>query len=177
MSMLNLKKDKAAPPPMPRIAAMPAPPPRHSHNEYADEAKRAAQRYLDQVEEINVLKNECDEWQRRAVLAEAEIKRLELRETNLMQQMDARNQQLLEERDGFKHTIAVLHAQFQMAGKVILDAFQSIDHMGGPRPKVNLGDLASEIERQQQVANEPMPSVVTRGPAQQHDDVPEPTKE
>lgn len=143
--MLNSLRSKPQPaPPLPRQAAplpihsapapepqrMPAPRGRSDalvrHEQFAEEAARAAQRYLDQVDEIKRLIEERDDWTNRALLAEADVRRLEKREQDLVAQIDNKNSEISRERDAYKETLAIVGAQYHAASKILLDGFAAI---------------------------------------------------
>ncbi|HEY2243425.1 MAG TPA: hypothetical protein VGH47_04275 [Xanthobacteraceae bacterium] len=118
-----------------------------THNEYADEAKRAAQRYLDVVAHNADLERELADWRNRALLAETEVDQIKLRELGLLAEVDHTRQ-----------TIAVIAAQYTTASKVLLDGFAAIDQLGGVRAK--LPPLAIPPPP----AEDPLPSIVAKGP-------------
>jgi hypothetical protein len=159
MSMLEHFKPKQRgpldPPPPPGRPVARAP----SHDDYADEAKRAAQRYLDQVAHIDALAREIEQWRNRAMLAEARIEQLEKDESTLMLEIDSH-----------KQTLAVIAAQYATASKVLLDGFAAIDQLGGLRAKISMPALAEAIvDRHTDTAGGrelPMPSIVSKGPAE-----------
>jgi len=97
---------------LPKVTPMPTPPrppepPRRNNSEavYAEEALRVAQRHLDQVDEINRLGIELDDWRRRALMAEAEIKRLEKRAADLEGALERQQDKLMTERDGYRERL------------------------------------------------------------------------
>ena len=151
-------------PPMPPANNVPAP--RNTQDQvWAEEAARAAQRHFDMAAEIVRLTSEMEDWRRRALGAEAEIKRLELREQNLQQQLDNRNTQLSNERDLFKETVVRLSSQFGSATQIILEAHKLMDEVLGKKPQqVNLGALADAIDEKSMPLEEPIPAVVRAGP-------------
>ena len=129
-----------------------------------------AQRHLDQVDEIQRLGVELDDWRRRALNAEAEIKRLEKRSADLEFALERQQEKLMNERDNYRNRLNNMISQFHSAGAIILrclDAAQT--ETGGPQ--VNLGTLAAEIDRQTEppeaateAEDAPLPSVVIQGP-------------
>jgi len=154
--------------PMPKVMPMPAPqarPNRAVHDAYADEALRAAQRHIDQIQEIDRLGQELEEFRRRALLAEAENKRLEKREADLQIMLERQREQLTNERDTYRNRICNLVAGFHTAGGIVLRLLETAQGEVQPAAGVNLTTLANEIEREQKAADdEAMPSVVTAGP-------------
>ncbi len=167
---------------LPKVTPMPAPPrpqepPRRNNSEavYAEEALRVAQRHLDQVDEIDRLGREMDDWRRRALMAEAEIKRLENREADLTDAIERQQEKLLTERDSYRNRLNNLVAQFHTAGAIILKCLDAAntETSGG---QVNLGALAQEIERATEPEgsektittpeepDEPLPRIVAAGP-------------
>jgi hypothetical protein len=97
-----------------------------THEQFAQEAARAAQRYLDQVDEIESLIDDRDQWRNRALLSEGEIKRLELREGELIAKIDDKHTEVERERDSYKETLAIVGAQYNAASKILLDGFAAI---------------------------------------------------
>jgi hypothetical protein len=97
-----------------------------THQQFAEEAIRAGQRYFDQVEEIKRLMDERDDWTNRALLAEAEVRRLEKREADLVAKIESKNGEVERERDSYKETLAVVGAQYNAASKILLDGFAAI---------------------------------------------------
>jgi predicted nucleic acid-binding Zn-ribbon protein len=152
-------------PTLPQMPSRPAnlPPTNHNiapmHEEYSQEAARAAQRYFDMTADITRLTGEAEEWRRRALMAEEEIKRGEMREKNLNEKLEATSVKLTNERDNYKHRLVELRAEFSTAGNIILRCMQAADMLAG-QPKVDIDKLVAEIERNE----DPMPSVVTAGP-------------
>jgi DNA repair exonuclease SbcCD ATPase subunit len=162
MTMSNNRRDQ---PPMPKVTQIPAPSPqarpnRAVHDAYADEALRAAQRHIDQIQEIDRLGQELEEWRRRAMLAEAEIKRLEKRENDLSDTLERQRDQLTDERDSYRNRVNSLVSGFHTAGGIILRLLETAQ--GEVRPNVNLTTLANEIdkvaEQEQQAQAEPRPA-------------------
>lgn len=159
-------------PTMPKsVVPMPAPPPvarpnRAVHDAYAEEALRAAQRHIDQIQEIDRLGQELEEWRRRALMAESEVKRLNQRETDLMHTLDRQRETLIDERDSYRQKLNHLVSQFHTAGAIILKCLEAAQGVTGPQ--INFTALAQEIEKiEHQPPEEPLPKVVTAGPAQE----------
>src|SRR6266550_304295 len=103
----NQRRDQ---PLMPKVTPMPAPSPqarpnRAVHDTYSEEALRVAQRSIDQIQEIDRLGQELEEWRRRAMLAEAEIKRLEKRNDDLEIMLERQRDQLTDERDSYRNRV------------------------------------------------------------------------
>lgn len=155
-------------PPMPKVANMPAPPVRPNRVEeraWADEALKVAQRHLDQIAEIDRLGQDRDEWRQRAQLAEAEIVRLEKRESDLRDMLDRRSTELIDERDAFRMKLNNMMAQFHTAGAVILKCIEA--GQGSVASPVNLTSLAEQIDKDLDDSDKPgapLPRVVTAGP-------------
>jgi hypothetical protein len=168
---------------LPKVTPMPAPPrppepPRRNNSEavYAEEALRVAQRHLDQVDEINRLGIELDEWRRRALMAEAECKRLEKREQDLVDAMERQAEKLMNERDIYRNKLNNFQSQFHTVGAVILKCIDATTVELGGGSNVNLGTLAQEIERAAEPEgsektittpeepDEPLPRIVAAGP-------------
>jgi hypothetical protein len=135
---------------MPKVTPMPAPSPqarpnRAVHDTYSEEALRVAQRSIDQIQEIDRLGQELEEWRRRAMLAEAEIKRLEKRNDDLEIMLERQRDQLTDERDSYRNRVNSLVSGFHTAGGIILRLLETAQ--GEVRPNVNLTTLAGEIEK------------------------------
>lgn len=148
---------------VPKVTQMPAPPPqarpnRHSEQAYAEEALRVAQRSIDQAAEIDRLGQELEEWRRRAMMAESEIKRLEKREGDLQAMLERRTNELTDERDSYRGKLNHLVAQFHTAGAIILKCLEAAQGVSGPQ--INLTTLANEIEKvaEQEAQAEPRPA-------------------
>jgi chromosome segregation ATPase len=162
-------------PMMPKVTQLPAPPDRpplrpnrNTEQVYAEEALKVAQRHLDQVEQIDRLGQECEDWRRRALNAEAEIVRLEKREADLVSALERQQEKLMNERDVYRNRLNNFVAQFHTVGAVILKCLDSANSESGGA-QVNLGTLAAEIERAtpdepQPGDDQPLPSIVTAGP-------------
>ena len=116
--MQSKPNNRPAPPAPRRVLA--------THEQFAEEAGRAAQRYLDQVAEIKQLIEDRDGWCNRALLAEGEIRQLQTRIAELESQIDNRNSQVAIERDSYKETLAIVSAQYTTASKILLDGFAVI---------------------------------------------------
>jgi hypothetical protein len=174
MSMLNIRREKDQQR-MPRASTVPqsgTPTRAPQHEDFADEAKRAAQRYLDQVQQIDALVAEVEQWRNRAILAEGEISRLQDREAALQATIDRKADEFANERDATRQAIAVLAASYTNASKIILDGFQTIERLDGLKARINMPAIEAAITPQvdpHDHIGEPMPSVVTKGPAH-HDD-------
>jgi chromosome segregation ATPase len=169
---------------MPKVMPMPAPSNprpeaarsnRQSEAVYAEEAMRAYQRHLDQVDEINRLSREMDDWRRRALMAEAEIERLSKREQDLTDAIERQQEKLMNERDTYRNRLNNMISQFHSAGAIILKCLDAANtETGGPQ--VNLGTLAQEIDRvtepegsektitTPEEPEEPLPRIVAAGP-------------
>jgi hypothetical protein len=148
---------------MPKVTPMPAPSPaarpnRVQHDAYAEEALRAAQRHIDQIQEIDRLGQELEEWRRRAMMAEAEVRRLEKREVDLLAMLERQHDQLTDERDSYRNRVNSLVSGFHTAGGIILRLLETAQ--GEVRPNVNLTTLAGEIEKvaEQEAQAEPRPT-------------------
>jgi hypothetical protein len=186
MSIFPRRSDPPTPP-MPKVANMPpAPQPprpqqpsRTQEQSFADEALRAAQRHLDQVAEIARLGHELEDWRRRALMAEAEIKRLEMREAQLTDKLEQREQQLVDERDTYRLRLNSMEAQFQTAGTIILKCLDSArgnaeTESRQPQEKSARSETPrNETPRNETNEPEPrqsgLPRVVTAGPRRGED--------
>lgn len=133
---------------MPKITQLPPPvarPNRVSEQAWAEDALKVAQRHLDQIQEIDRLGQELEEWRRRAMLAEADIVRLEKRETELREMLDRRQNELIDERDSYRNKLNGLVAQFHTAGAIVLKCLEAAEGSAGPN--ISLTKLAEELER------------------------------
>ena len=199
--MLTIRKPSTeAVPPLPRaVPAMTGSPPRPptrnnnvlaTHEQFAEEAKRVAQRYYDQVAEIERLCDDRDTWCNRALLAEGEVARGEKREAEqaqhyekrigeLERQIDHKHAELTRERDTYRQAFAVVGAQFTAASKILLDGFAAIqgaEKTLGPIPiaaepqpaPLPQPEPAAEPEHHDDpvdaIDDDPLPRVVTQGP-------------
>jgi hypothetical protein len=155
-------------PQMPTVNNVPAPRGANFQDQaWAEEAARAAQRHFDMAAEIVRLTQELEDWRRRALGAESDIKRAEIREAHLTEQVEAKTTQLTQERDIFKEVIIKISTQFGTASQIILDAHKLMDEVLGRKAQINLGALADAIEGSSPppAADEPpLPSVVRAGP-------------
>ena len=146
------KERRMSDPEMPNIENAPIPgvptrTRRPDHRQYAEEAAQAAQRYLDQVNHINGLTVECDEWRARALAAEAEVERYANRERELMAIIDAKNEQFFIEREQIRQSIAVISAQYTTASKILLDGFSVIEKLEveGIKAKIDLPRIEAAV--------------------------------
>ena len=132
---------------LPRAATVPAGAPMRTpqHEDYADEALRAAQRYLDQVRQIEALLAEVEQWRNRAILAEGEIKRLQEREQTLQATIDRKADEFADERDQTRQAIAVLAASYTNASKIILDGFSTIERLDGLKARISMPTIEAAI--------------------------------
>ena len=154
---------------MPKVTQLPEPPRRNTtESVYSEEALRVAQRDIDQRDEIHRLGTECEDWRRRALMAESEIKRLEKRSADLEGALERQAEKLTFERDTAQRKLNNVVSQFHAAGAIILQCLNAADTetSGG---QVNMGALARELEPptdrgELQPGDEPLPSVVTAGP-------------
>jgi chromosome segregation ATPase len=154
---------------MPKVTPMPPPPARPNrvqHDTFAEEALRAAQRHIDQVQEIDRLGQELEEWRRRAQLAEAEARRLDQRNEDLQAALERERERLTDERDAYRNRVNSLVSGFHTAGGIILRLLETAQ--GEVRPNVNLTSLANEIEKvaeqEPPPPDEPLPGFLAAGP-------------
>jgi hypothetical protein len=124
-------------------AALPAQAP--AHFEYAEEAKRAAQRYFEQLGHIEQLTTERDDWRSRALAAENEVTRLLRREAALLAQIDSKSDAALKQAEDYKTTLTVIGAQYASAAKLLLDGFAALDK-AGLRAKIDTLGLAVALK-------------------------------
>jgi hypothetical protein len=127
------------------------------HFEYAEEAKRAAQRYFEQLVHIEQLTTERDDWRGRALAAENEVARLLKRETGLLAQIDSKSDAAVKQAEEYKTTLTVIGAQYASAAKLLLDGFAALDK-AGLRAKIDTPALAVALKESG------LPRVVTEGP-------------
>ena len=131
---------------LPRASTVPGAPMRTpQHEDFADEALRAAQRYLDQVRQIEALLAEVEQWRNRAILAEGEIKRLQEREQTLQATIDRKADEFADERDQTRQAIAVLAASYTNASKIILDGFSTIERLDGLKARISMPAIEAAI--------------------------------
>jgi DNA repair exonuclease SbcCD ATPase subunit len=142
--------------PQPNIPAPAARPNVAQHQVYAEEALKAHQRVIDMMQEIDRAGQELEEMRRRALLAEAEVKRLEEREHTLQQQLERRTQELTDERDSYRFRLSNLTSQFETAGSIILKCLEASRKDASI---VDLDKLQAEVED-----HIPMPKIVAQGP-------------
>jgi hypothetical protein len=131
-----------------------------AHFEYAEEAKRAAQRYFEQLVHIEQLTTERDDWRSRALAAENEVARLLKREAALLAQIDSKSDAALKQAEEYKTTLTVIGAQYASAAKLLLDGFAALDK-AGLRAKIDTLGLAVALKES---GGDPLPRVVTEGP-------------
>lgn len=179
MTMLNMRKND---PKLPKATNMPPPPPRGpstNHETYSEEAMRAAQRHLDQVAEIARLADEVEEWRRRALMAEAEIKRLEVSAqsertaiqqevANMADQRDSAVAKLTNEVDALKTELNHVESHLIIGSKIFL---QALDYKRSKQPeteasKLGLAAIADELDKP---IEPPLPRVVAAGPASEEE--------
>jgi len=139
------------------------------HDEFSQEAARAAQRYFDMTAQIAELTAELEGWRQRATLAEEEIRRAEMREQKLAAKLDATTDRLMAERDTYKDRLTTLKAEFATAGNIILHCIKVSEMMADKTDvHVQMDKLADQIvsDQAQQLEDE-LPRVVTAGPRTQ----------
>jgi hypothetical protein len=130
------------------------------HFEYAEEAKRAAQRHFEQVVHIEQLTTERDDWRSRALAAEHEVTRLLKRETALLAQIDAKSNAAIKRAEEYKTTLTVIGVQYASAAKLLLAGFAALDE-AGVRVEAEIPRLAEALKRPD---DDPLPRVVAQGP-------------
>lgn len=154
-------------PPMPKVTNLPgapapqARPNRNTEQVFAEQALRSAQHVIDQATEIDRIGEELESWRRRALMAEADIVRLEKRENELRDMLDRRQTELIDERDSFRMKLNNMMAQFHTAGAVILKCIEA--GQGTVASPVSLTKLADEIDGDIG-SEEALPRTVTAGP-------------
>jgi hypothetical protein len=176
-SILNLgrdktEKEKSEAHQLPR-AAIPSAPKPQPQRIYDPAALNFAQRLIDDQAEIERLKVDVDQWRARALAAEEQTRRLEMRldqdrkvfDEHVQKTVDTHDREfaklsaarqhdvdrLTEERDHYKLKFARTVERLHVAGKVILDALSADtgEREIKPEPKVDMQAIAAELERDQ----------------------------
>jgi hypothetical protein len=153
MALTLWSKRQPEPPRLPRAANIVSnhdgtpssevlPPQAPAHFEYAEEAKHAAQRYLELVVHIEQLKTERDDWRGRALATENEVARLLKREAALLAQIDSQTSAVLKRVEEYETALTVISAQYGSAGKLFLNGFAMLDE-AGLRLNIDLPGLAA----------------------------------
>ena len=154
-SVVSNSRDVATAPALPACAP--------AHFDYAEEAKRAAQRYFEQVVHIEQLTTERDDWRNRALIAENEVARLLKREAALLALIDTKSIAAIKEAEEYKTTLTVIGAQYASAAKLLLDGFAAIDRITGLRAKIDMPGLPEALKGPD---GGQLPRVVTEGPGE-----------
>lgn len=148
---------------------------------YSEEALRVAQRAVDDQLAIQSLTHERDEWQRRALSAEAEVDRLhqqvkcdrlealdEAARVKTENAVDLSN--LQHQLDYFKDKCARIMERLHISAQVILDALKEDEvskpetRAAAPKVDVDMSAFAAELEKTVQAEEPPIPAVVISGP-------------
>jgi hypothetical protein len=133
-----------------RTSKMPGSPSRllaPDYGDYAEEALRSSQRFVDQQRTIEALTHERDDWRNRALLAEGEGERLAKRESDLMAQLDRKTTEHLAERGEIEKAIAVMNAQFTTASTILLEGMTTIRELAGAKDnKINVPSLEAVLD-------------------------------
>jgi hypothetical protein len=154
--------------PLPRVN-VPSAPTERAPRSYDQQALNFAQRLIDDQAEMERLKVDLDTWRGRALAAEEQMRRLEMRLdqdrktfdehvakvtdnhdreiAKLAQQRHEEVERLTEERDHFKLRYARTVERLQVAGKIVLDALQvePLPTNQTPEPpKVDMKSLEAE---------------------------------
>ena len=158
---------------MPKVTNMPAPLP--PARPIALCMTRTPKRLFERHSAISIkskrstrLGQELEEWRRRAMMSEAEVKKLEKREQDLRDTLDRERDKLTDERNSYRNKLNMLVSQFHTAGAIILKCLEAAQGVSGPQ--INLTTLANEIDKiehqpeKTEEAEESMPRVVTAGP-------------
>jgi acetolactate synthase small subunit len=119
----------------------------------AELARIAESNWLNLEAQLEQVTDECNEWRRRAKIAEAENERLLEREAAHFQREDA-----LKEK--YREALAAAMAAFGAAAPIMLDAQRKISAAMRTASKNNISALAEQLKE-----DYPLPSVVQRGPA------------
>lgn len=139
------------------------------HNQYGEEAAKAAQRYHEQVAEIERLSRERDEWRSSAQAAEKHIEQLKYDLREVKNTLDQTSDKLIDERDSYKHKLTSLVSQFEMAGSIVLKCMEAA-RSEAPR-QIDLEQLAKDIDPRQppkeepEDNNRPIPGFLQKGPS------------
>jgi hypothetical protein len=163
MSLINFGKELGKKPveraSMQIVAAQPAPQPLAlvdpATQQRAELARIAQSNWLNLEAQLGQVTDECNEWRRRAEIAEAENERLLEREAARFQREDA-----LKEK--YREALAAAMAAFGAAAPIMLDAHRKISAAMRMASKNNMSALAEQIKE-----DYPLPSVVQQGPASQ----------
>jgi hypothetical protein len=131
-----------------------------AHFEYAEEAKRAAQRYFEQIALIEQVTTERDDWRSRALVAEHEVARLLKRETAVLAQIDAKSNAAIKRAEEYKTTLTVIGVQYASAARLLLEGFAALDK-AGLRVEAEIPRLVAALQKPD---DDPLPRVVTQGP-------------
>jgi hypothetical protein len=170
---------------LPRAPTMAAPPAPAPAPYYDEEVLRVAQRDFDNKRMIIQLEGERDDWRRKALAAQDECHRLEMRIAQdtkaheeaiarLTEDRDRKIDELTARRDEYKLALARFETKIGVQGKAVIDLANSIsktiletmDDLKGEKgaPDVagaaGLAAIADAIE-------EPLPRVVTTGPREE----------
>ena len=98
--------------------------------EYAEEVKRAAQRYFEQAAHIDQLTTLRNDWRSRALAAENEVARLLEREAALVALIDRKSAAALQQAEQYKTILREICAQYASGGKALIDGFAALDKAG-----------------------------------------------
>ncbi|HMF28331.1 MAG TPA: hypothetical protein VKE42_06130, partial [Candidatus Cybelea sp.] len=93
------------------------------------------------------LQSELDNMTRRTMLAEEEVRRLDMRIAQITKTFEEREAILIEQRDHWKMQYADVETNLQLAAHVILDVMKKSETRRGAN--VNMKALAEEIEQSQ----------------------------
>lgn len=186
----NSKGDHKMPEPkMPRALSIPTEPPVAQQPEriYSEDVLNFLQQNADNKHRIVELEAERDDWRRKALAAQDECRRLEVRmgqDTKTQEQAlarlttdrDRRLDELTAARDEYKLRLARFETKIGVQGKAVIDLANSIsktiletmDELKGERGgsdvagSAGLAAIADVLE--QEALEPPMPRVVTAGP-------------
>jgi hypothetical protein len=162
MSILN-PKPKNPPPraPVPPQHPVPATRPQPPTNQLYEDAVRFGQGIVELQHTAARLQGEVDEWERRAKLAEEEVRRLEMRLDHQEHAAQERVASLEEQRDRWKIAYNDVEKSLQLAGGIILDVVEKSKTRRSLN--INLNSLAEAVENP--VPPEPPPQRIVDGGA------------
>ncbi|HMF27533.1 MAG TPA: hypothetical protein VKE42_02110 [Candidatus Cybelea sp.] len=120
-----------------------------------EDALRFGQQIVDLQQTAATLQSELDNMTRRTMLAEEEVRRLDMRIAQITKTFEEREAILIEQRDHWKMQYADVETNLQLAAHVILDVMKKSETRRGAN--VNMKALAEEIEQSQPSPPPPPP--------------------
>jgi hypothetical protein len=163
--MFNKSKPEPKMPgrPMPPAPLEPPPVPsarlRTIAEKFADEHAHSRVQFLEMVDELAALKDQCDEWRNRALLAEGDTARVERRLADEETRHRAREHELQtvienlksdnqRDRDTLQQAMAVIRTQYANASNLILDGFKAMDQLNELYVQIDIRVPKTTIEMQ-----------------------------